>query len=361
MPAVGTALRCLLLLPTAFARAQEVPPDAQHAQDVPPEPATVTRPAPQSGEPDVHDEAEATREPWIDRMHHALYWGVWRSAMKIDQFFGSEADAAAYQDVAGSLAPALLWDEFEGFQPKLRFRVKLPLPQLNERFDAFIGRVNRDEYVTEREQESGALPSQRGTPVEDDQTLLGLRYSDPKRRDRFSASGGVRVRTPLDPYVKASYRYQRGSIERGQLTLRETGFWQNSEDFGFTSRADLEGIWRKDMLLRATISGTISQESEGVRGYASLNALREFPRRRAAIVEIFASGEYDAEVPVRDYGIKVAYRKSVMRDWLVLELRTGVTWPKEERSEPRKPSWALGVGLEVFFGTEEFQARPVTF
>ena len=349
-------MRCLLFVPPAFARAQEIPTDAQQAQDMPPEPVTVTHPAP----PDVRDEAEATREPWIDRMHHSLYWTVWRSAMKIDQVFGSKADAAAYQEVSGSLAPALLWDEFEGFQPKLRFRVKLPLPQLNERFHAFIGRVNRDEYVTEREEESGALARQRGAPVEDDQTLFGIRYSE-LDRDRFSASGGVRVRTPLDPYVKASYRYQRGSIESALLTLRETGFWQNSEDFGFTSRADLEGIWRKDVLLRATVSGTISQQSEGIRGYASLNALREFPRRRAAIVEIFASGERDAEVPLRDYGIKLAYRKSITRDWLVLELRTGVTWPREELSQRREPSWALGVGLEVFFGTEEFVARPVTF
>ncbi len=55
-----------------------------------------------------------------------------------------EEPPAAYQGASGSITPAVLWDEFDGFQPKLRFRVDVPLPQLNERFNAFIGRVDRD-------------------------------------------------------------------------------------------------------------------------------------------------------------------------------------------------------------------------
>lgn len=303
----------------------------------------------------------ATREPWIDRAHQSLYWGVWRSAMAIDRLFGSDAGVAEYQDVAGSIAPALLWDEFEGFQPKLRFRAKLPLPQFDERFDAFIGRVNRDEYVTEREQESGAFANQRGAPVEDDETLVGIRFAEPRLRDRFDASGGVRVGTPLDPYVKGSYRHRVGELDTALLSLRETAFWQNSEGFGFTSRAEVARILDDKWLARWTVSGTISQESEGVRGYTGLSVLREFPGRRAAIAEIFANGEWDADVPLRDYGMKVAYRTRVVRDWLVLEVRTSISWPREELDAPREASWGLGVGLEVFFGTEEFESRPVTF
>ena len=171
----------------------------------------------------------------------------------------------------------------------------------------------------------------------------------------------MRVRTPLDPYVKASYSWQRGTLDTTLVSLRESAFWQNSEDFGFTSRVGVEGIWRERWLLRATASGTISEQSEGVRGFASVTALREFANRRAAIAELFASTELDADVPIRDYGIKLAYRRSIVRDWLVLELRTGVTWPRDVPEQAREPSWALGVGLEMFFGTEDFVARPVTF
>src|SRR5262245_59364578 len=89
------------------------------------------------------------KDPWIDRAHAGVFNAVWRSAMRVDQWFGSSADESEYQHATGSLAPALLYDDFKGFQPKLRFQVDVPLPRLNERFHAFIGRVNRDEYVTE--------------------------------------------------------------------------------------------------------------------------------------------------------------------------------------------------------------------
>jgi hypothetical protein len=44
-----------------------------------------------------------------------------------------------------------------------------------------------------------------------------------------------------------------------------------------------------------------------------------------------------------------------------MELRSSFTYPKEFRWQPRKPSWGVGIGFEMFFGTDEFLARPVTF
>jgi hypothetical protein len=306
------------------------------------------------------DNDSARRDPWLDRTQRGLHQAVWRSAMRIDRVFGAEADESAYQKASGSLAPALLWDEFDGFQPKVRFRVNLPLPQLDERFNAFIGRVNRDEYVTERQLESGAFPRQYG-PIEDDQTLFGIRYREPRQGGRFEADAGLRVRTPLDPYVKASYRFERGASERTLLSLRETAFWQNSEEFGLTSRIDIERIFENRWLLRWTGSGTFSQETEGVRGYTALSVLRGFPNRRAIAAELFTGGELDADVPLGNYGAKIAYRRSVSRDWLILEMRSSLTWPKEHPEQPREPSWGVGIGFEMFFGTDEFLARPVTF
>ena len=69
----------------------------------------------------------------------------------------------------------------------------------------------------------------------------------------------------------------------------------------------------------------------------------------------------DADVPLGNYGVKLAYRRSVSRDWLVLETRVSLTFPKDDPLQPRKASWGLGVGLEMFFGTDEFLARPITF
>ena len=298
--------------------------------------------------------------PWLDRAHVWMFNSVWRSARSIDGWFGPEHPEADYQQANGSLAPALLWDEYDGFQPRLRFNVDLPLPRLNEKFRAFIGRVNRDEYVTERDISSGAFPNQIGR-VEDDQTIFGIRYRSPKPGAHFEADAGVRLRFPVDPFLKGSYVFQRGEASSALFTLRETAFWQNSEGLGVTSRFDLERVIDLKWLVRGTISGTFSQESEGVRGYTELTVMRGFANRRAIAAQIFSRGEMDAEVPLEDYGIKLAYRRAVARDWLILELRTSLTWPKEKVTEERNANIGVGIGFEAFFGTDEFLARPVTF
>jgi hypothetical protein len=282
------------------------------------------------------------KDPWIDRAHSGVFNAVWRSAMRMDQWFGSTANESAYMQTSGSIAPALLYDEFDGFQPRLRFQVDMPLPSINEKFHAFIGRVNRDEYVTERKPGSGAFARQYG-PVEDDETLFGIRYREPRQGGRFEADAGLRLATPLDPFVKGSWRFDKGTSERTLFSLRETLFWQNSEKFG------------------VTLSGTISERTEGVRGYAAIMALRGLPDRRAICAELFSESEFDADVPMGDYGLKLAYRNSIARDWLVLETRVSLTFPKDYSWQSREATWGVGVGLEMFFGTNDFLARPVTF
>lgn len=305
--------------------------------------------------------AAAPVEPWIDRTQRFFHDTIWRSARRIDAFFGPVHDQWRYEQTSGSVAPALLWDESGGWHQQLRFRVNLPLPRMDERFAAFIGRVNPDEYVTERAEPSGAFPRQYG-PVEDDQTLFGISYREPQHQGwRFDGGAGVRVRMPLDPYLKAGYAYERGTPQTLLFSARETVFWQNSERLGLTSRVDLARFFGERWLVRSTVSGTVSQEAEGLRGYATLMALRPLPFRRAVALEIGLYGETDAPVPLREYALKAAYRQSIVRDWLVLELRTSIGYPKDFPGQPRAPSWGLGVGFEMYFGTDEFSAQPVTF
>lgn len=313
-----------------------------------------------AAEPDPSGEVKDPDE-WIDHLHNGVHSIVWRSAMGIDRMFGAEFDEQTYRERArGSITPALLWDELGGFDPKFRFRVKMPLPHLDERYDAFIGTFSREEFVTEREQESGALPD-RQRQAEEDQTLIGIRYREPEKGGRFEADAGMRIRSPIDPFVKAGYRFERTIAGDVLLRLRETAFWQNSEQFGLTSRVDLEGSVAETWLVRWTASATISERSEGVRGYTSLTGFRGLPNQRAIGAQLFSAGEFDAAVPIGEYGAKFAYRQRVWRDWLVLEVRPSVTWQKTDPNQPRQASWGFGVGFEMFFGMDEFQARPATF
>ena len=343
--------RALILLLLALASGSL---RAQSADPLPPPPADA----------DVHgDDAsrQAAEKDFLDRMQGRLYSSVWRSAMGLDHMFGSTASPEVYQQTSGSLSPALLWNQVEGWSARLRFRANIPLPQLNDRFSAFVGRVNPDEFVTERDQESGAFRRQYG-PIQEDQTLLGISYREPPREGgRFDAGAGVRVRWPPDPYVKGSYIYVKGDLDRTMFTFRQTVFWQSTELFGTTSRVDLERLINMRWLLHWTGSATQSQRTEGVRGYSAFDVLHPVSQHAAMAFEVGFDGETHNDVPLHDYGFKFAYRRQTVRRWLVVEYRTSLTWPKDEPTDHRRASIGVGLGFEILFGGQAFLARPTTF
>src|SRR6185503_3214826 len=43
-----------------------------------------------------------TKDPWIDRAHQGVFNAVWRSAMRMDSWFGGHRDQAAYMESTGS-------------------------------------------------------------------------------------------------------------------------------------------------------------------------------------------------------------------------------------------------------------------
>ena len=65
---------------------------------------------------------------------------------------------------------------------------------------------------------------------------------------------------------------------------------------------------------------------------------------------VFIQGETAGEVPLEDFGMQVRYRRSLLREWLFVEVSASVTWPRELLTEERKLNPGGGVGLEMYFG-----------
>jgi hypothetical protein len=369
--AVSLSLPALLVVCGAVTAQETQPPPEPPAPAEPSSPASPSpnepaKPSDQNA-PKQSDEGASKQSDqdvpyqWLDRTRNTLYDTMWHSAEHVDRWFGSAEDDAVYRQAHGSIAPALLYTQYDGLRAQARFNMNFPLPQINDRIHAYIGRFDPNEFITERDEPSGAIPRTYGPPTED-QTLLGIGYRQPdKQGSHFDAGAGIRVSLPLDPYVKGSYIFERGKSDTGLFSVRETLFWQNSEGAGETTRLDLERIFDQQVLARYTLSGTRSQKSAGLKGYSSILLLHGMADRRAVAFEVGMDGATQAQVPLHDYGFKVAYRQSLLRRWLIMEVRTSVDWPKDFRWQHRHASLGLGVGFEMLLGTDEFLARPVTF
>lgn len=287
---------------------------------------------------------------WLDRMQASLYRAMCHTAATFDGFFGNARFNEEYQSTNGSLSVGALWDQRDGVDPALRFRLRMQLPQLNDRFNVFIGRVDREEHVTELRDDFDTLPRQFGQQ-QDDAVLLGLGYSQPAHGlGYFDFDVGTELGFPMDPYVKGRYRITLPFLERNVLRLRETVFWQQSERAGVTSRFDLERLLAERFLVRWTASGTWTQNTQGVRWLSNATLFQNLGTGRALAYQLGASGESSREVPLQDYGFRLIYRRSVLREWFFLELRSSIAWPRETLLESRERSLGVGVAVEMLFG-----------
>lgn len=358
-------LGCLLagLAALSAARAQESGAAGTANTPAPPAgpgPATASEesiPEESTGPAPIHDR-------WLDDLQELLYGSLWRASESVDRWFGSEEPDVAYEQGAyGSIAPAILWDRYNGTQTLLRFQANIPLPQVNEKFSAFVGRLNPEEYIAESQPYSGAFPNPYAQSPQD-QTIFGIQYQQPKVEGAswdYGAGMPVSV-TRFDPYVKGGYNYIIGDVKSGLAYWRQDLFYQDSQGgFGATSTLYLQRLYGQALMLAWTGSTTIAQRSYGWRSYSTFDTIYAFPNERSIDFQLEVDGATQAAVPLHDYGGKLAYRRSILRDWLVLEVRTSLDWPKDYTYQHREASFGFGLGFEMYFGVYQFQARSVTF
>jgi hypothetical protein len=286
---------------------------------------------------------------WLDRMHAQLTVATCSSARWFDGLFGTPHDYDAYRGTYGSISLGTLWDEHDGFDPKLRFKARLRLPQLNGRLNAFIGRVDEDEFVTGTLNQFDTLPDQF-RDLNDAKLLIGLGYSQPGLRGQIDVDAGVHVDIPLDPYLRANYRRAWAPATDVILRFRQSAFWQYVDGVGTSSKVDLDLSLSDRLLLRTSGLGKVAEKVDGVDWDTSLTLYQELGPKHALAYQLTANGETGAAVPLRDYGARLIYRRQVLREWLILELRGGFGWPRELLVQRREFSWGLGAALEMRFG-----------
>ena len=151
----------------------------------------------------------------LQRVRRSLTVGACASSAWLDGLFGDQIYPDEYHATYGTVTAGALWSEYDGFDPRLRFRARLQLPQWDHRISAFAGRVGEEDYISDTEGDFDALPTRQFGTLEDESVLVGLGYSSPERTGNdFDAGVGVRIDLPMDPYARARYEIVRSFAEQ---------------------------------------------------------------------------------------------------------------------------------------------------
>jgi hypothetical protein len=181
--------------------------------------------------------------------------------------------------------------------------------------------------------------------------LVGLGYSSPERTGNdFDAGVGVRVDLPLDPFVQARYEIVRTFAENYVLRVRETGFWQNAEGFGSTTRVNIDRALTDKLLIRWTGLGKFTEQTVGLEWYSQVTLFQSLGPHTGLAYQVQTEGQTDNEVSLTRHAARLIMRRQLTPEWLFLELRGGVSFPRRRLAEERKASPEAGVALEMQFG-----------
>jgi hypothetical protein len=308
-------------------------------------------------DPCLPDELQTS---WIDWLQRKVSRSVCGSAMWFDGLFGESGLYEEMDATYGRMFLGLWWDERDGFDPKFRFRIRMVLPQLENRVNIVVGRESVDDFVTDQHDASEGLAGSFADAEQED-WMLGIGFVPTRgRRSRFSIDAGVRMTIPLDPYLRLHYRLHLFTDpEKIQVRLRQTVHWRSTEGYGFTSRADIDRSLGQRFLVRATLSGTVSEVKLGVDWYSAATLYQYLGTGSALAYLVEVYGETGREVPVENYGVLVTYRRSFLRPWVFIELSSGLYWPRRLLSEERKINPGLGIGFEMLYGRGQRRRRAV--
>ncbi|NJO12584.1 MAG: hypothetical protein HC872_02995 [Gammaproteobacteria bacterium] len=307
--------------------------------------------------PPVASMADSCAEPLADdsmleRVRRRLAITACASSAWLDGLFGDQLRYDDYRATYGTVSLGTLWSQYDGVDPRLRFKLRLQLPQWDERISAFAGRVNRDEFISDSENDFDALPRRQfGSMAEDESVLVGLGYSSPRRNGNdFDVSVGVRVDLPLDPYVRTRWEMTRTFAESYVFSTRQSFFWQNSEGLGATTRLTLDRALSPWYLLRWSGLGKFTQETAGMEWNSQVTLFQSLNPRVGLAWQAELEGETDNEVQQTNRALRLIMRRQLNPEWLFLELRGGVEWPRRKLTEDREASAEVGIAFEMQFG-----------
>lgn len=287
---------------------------------------------------------------WLDRFRLGLERSVCLSAWHFDSLFGERNvdELAEARSVYGRLRLGVEWDERDGFGEEVRVRATVPLPTAERRLRAVIGRGTDEEFIEEapRTLDGGLFGEE-----EDTSWLVGLGYDPIRgRRSRLSLGAGVHLRSPLDPYVKARYRFHSFITEEVLLRAQQAVFWENEDGLGTSTRTDLDWLVTEGRMVRWSNDLKLTEETRGVAWSSNLTLFQRLTETQAVALRGGIRGETDGEVSPEEYKLLVTYRRRFLRDWLFLEVRGGGGWLREEREVPREFVPEAALVLEMVFG-----------
>nr|WP_075881226.1 hypothetical protein [Halomonas massiliensis] len=287
----------------------------------------------------ANERIEPTRErvgTWVDN-----------TSRRIDSFFGTRDGMNVENDSYLRLGQEFDWMEGDGIDGEVNLRYRIDLPTAEERLRLIIESDPEETQGTLEEQGSGRLANDQR---DNRDSILGLTWLENRdKREHWSndISAGVRLRLPLDPYVRfISERLWDLGESPWQLESSNRLSWFNNEGYSARTRWDVGRPLSASQHLRF-ITTFQWREEEDTLEYSEIAELNHRLNKRSALrYSAIAIGESASNPHMTNYYLQTRYRRDVHKGVLFADVIPELHFPRESSYEPR---WAMTLRLEMYF------------
>lgn len=282
----------------------------------------------------------------LDRPHAAMSSLVEGFLQRADALFSGpgsyDAPTGSYVVLGGKAT--LRRERDGGSELSPITRAKIRLPGTERRLELLIERGIAGTTSSDAERDAQAAA---GQVAPDNNAYLALRaLAADTLKLQLTADVGVRVRSSPYLFVRL-HAYRLFSAGAWQIPVAETLLWKHDEGFSAATQLGFARDLAPAVALGFASNATWRENLGGFNLSQTASLAWRIDERSLAALQLGAYGTSVPELHDTAYSVAVSYRRKMYKDWLVLELRPEVVYPRDRdfRAVP-----FLVVQLEAYFG-----------
>lgn len=295
---------------------------------------------------DLPEWAEEQVEPFRARV------GNWvdNTSRNIDSFFGGDQSATVNNESYLRLGQEIDWMEGDGTGGDISLRYRIDLPTTEERLRLVIESDPEESQGTLADQGSGRLYNDQRDRRSSTFGLDWLERRDKRENWSNRIGAGVRLRLPLDPYVRfTSERLWDIGDGPWQLESFNRLSWFNNEGYSARTEWDIGRPLSESRHLRF-ITTVQWREEEDTLEYSEIAELNQRLNRRSALrYSAIAIGESASNPRMTNYYLQTRYRRDIHKGILFADVIPELHFQREVSYDPR---WAMTLRVEMYFQRE---------
>ena len=266
-------------------------------------------------------------------------------ARQIDAYLAG--DQALAEDNESYIRVRVAEQSIEGgkWNPENDFKFRLDLPATKRRYRLLLAyRPDENKSLADRTQPSVAAQPDRG----DKSLIAGAVHSVKNEAKHWEARAlaGIKVRWPLDPFVRVDGKREIQLDADWQLRIRAGAGWFLSSGYGADNSWDFDRILAPKLLFRAGTAFQWLQTNDTLEFAEVWDVFHTLDDRHLLDYQIGALGTSGYHPHMDKYYASIIYRQDLYRKFLFLNVIPEVAYPREKDFAA---TVSFTVGIEIFF------------